>query len=130
MKKLFTMLLSLLIILVVYIPGIVFAGNTGGSAPCPQGSVCIPNPLRNAPGTLYDFIVAVINDVILPIGGVIVTLAIIYAGFLFVTARGDETKLKSAKSAFFSSVIGALILLGSWAIALAIQATVNQLQGP
>jgi len=50
---------------------------------------------------------------------------LVYVGYLFVTARGNDTKLTTAKSALLWTVVGALILLGAEAIALAIQATVE-----
>ena len=55
-------------------------------------------------------------------------LAIIYSGFLFVFARGNDEKLKTAKDALFYSIIGAAVLLGSWAIAEMIASTINTLK--
>jgi len=45
---------------------------------------------------------------------------IIWSGFLFVTARGSDEQLKKAKSTFQWTIIGAVVLLGSSAIAKAI----------
>ena len=45
------------------------------------------------------------------------------------TAQGNETKLEKAKTTFLWTVIGAAVLLGSWAIAQVIQTTINQLRG-
>ena len=56
-----------------------------------------------------------------------VALAIIYCGFLFVSARGNTEKLTKAKEALLYTVIGAAILLGSWAIAIMISETVLSL---
>jgi len=56
-----------------------------------------------------------------------VALAVIYSGFLFVFARGNSEKLGKAKDALLYTLIGAAILLGSWAIAEMIQATVTGL---
>jgi Type IV secretion system pilin len=63
----------------------------------------------------------------LKIGIPIIALAIIYCGFLFVFARGNPEKLTKAKDALLYTLIGAAILLGSWAIATMIQGTVNAL---
>ena len=52
---------------------------------------------------------------------------LVYVGFLFVTAQGNETKITAAKSGLLWTVVGALILLGAQAIALAIEATVKAL---
>ena len=52
---------------------------------------------------------------------------IVYVGFLFVAARGNEEKIRSARDALMWTVIGGLILLGAEAISLVIQATVKTL---
>lgn len=100
----------------------------GGGAPPPISyPINIKNPLKNGTNSLYGFINLVINDVILPVGGVIAVIFIIYSGFLFVTAQGNETKLATAKKAFLYAAIGTAILLGAWAISLAIESTINQI---
>ncbi|TAL49572.1 hypothetical protein EPN83_00295 [Patescibacteria group bacterium] len=92
----------------------------------PPGIITLQNPFKHG-DNLYDFIVAVIKNIILPVGGVIAVMAFIYSGFLFVTAQGNEEKLKTAKKAFLYTVIGTVILLGAWVIALLIETTINQL---
>jgi hypothetical protein len=52
---------------------------------------------------------------------------IVYVGFLFVAAQGNEEKIRSARSALVWTVIGGLILLGAKAIALVIEQTVSTL---
>ncbi len=89
-------------------------------------NVVFNNPLRTG-DTLYDFIRLIITDVIIPVGGVISVLYIIFAGFMFVTAQGNPAKLEVAKKALLYGAIGAGIILGAWAIAQAIQGTINQL---
>ena len=64
---------------------------------------------------------------VLFIGVPIVALAIIYSGFLFVTASGNSEKLKKAKSALLYTLIGAALLLGSLVIANSIKGTVDQI---
>ncbi|MCH7782904.1 hypothetical protein IID62_07525 [candidate division KSB1 bacterium] len=66
-------------------------------------------------------------NVIIIIGIPIVTLAIIYAGFLFISAQGNETKISTAKNIFFWVVIGSLLILGAKALAVAIEGTVKDL---
>lgn len=84
----------------------------------------IKNPFKLG-NNLYDLVYAVLNQAVLPIGGIIVVLMIIYSGFLFVTARGSEDKIKEARHSFTSAAIGAAILLGAVAIGKAIEATIN-----
>lgn len=73
--------------------------------------------------SLTEFIKVLLTGA-LKIGIPIVALAIIYCGFLFVSARGNSEKLSKAKDALLYTLIGAAILLGSWAIAQMISDTV------
>ncbi len=65
------------------------------------------------------------------IGTVIIILMLVYVGFLFVTAQGNDSKISEARTALLWTVVGALILLGAQAISLGIQSTVQALStGP
>src|SRR3990167_2089983 len=87
----------------------------------PDGGV-ICNPLGNTAVDIPGFIRILLTNAI-RIGFPVVALAIIYCGFLFVAARGNEEKITKAKDALVYTLIGAAILLGSWAIAQLIQST-------
>lgn len=89
-----------------------------------SGKICNPIP---AVGTLPDLI-RIILEGLLKIGIPIVALAIIYAGFLFVAARGNPEKLETAKQTLLYTIIGAAILLGSWGIAKMISTTIEALK--
>jgi len=75
---------------------------------------------------LADFIKAIAN-IAMQIGGIAAVIFIIWSGFLFVTARGNEEQLKKARTTFFWTVIGAMVLLGAYAVALAVVAFVTSL---
>lgn len=79
-------------------------------------------------GTLYDFVVAVLS-IVIKIGIPVVVVLLIWTGYLFVTAQGDPTQLKTAKKALLGSVIGATILLCAVLIATIIKATIGELGG-
>src|ERR1035437_573828 len=96
-----------------------------GSTPTCTASVQIVNPLGNIK-TVNGFIKVLLEGLI-KIGMPIVALALIYCGFLFVKARGNAEELKTAKSALLYTIIGAAILIGSWAIAQLISDTVLSL---
>ncbi|MAZ40808.1 hypothetical protein CL654_01685 [bacterium] len=66
-------------------------------------------------------------DVLIQYGVVIAVFFIIYSGFLFVTARGSEDKIKSAKKTFLYTIIGASVLLGAWVIVTVIAETIETL---
>ena len=88
------------------------------------GAQTFTNPISTT--TLDGFLLKVLN-VIVVLGVIVVTLFIIYAGFQYVTARGDEKKISEAHGTLTGVVIGAAIILGAKVIASAIQATVDQL---
>lgn len=101
--------------------------NTGGSSGSGSNTVItLDNPLKGF-GTLQGFVEAVLNNIVLPVGSVVVVIFIIYSGFLFVTAQGNESKLEEAKHSLLTVVIGAAILLGALAISSAINGTLCQL---
>lgn len=88
--------------------------------------VKINNPLGNI-STVQEFIERLLN-IVITIGVPIVALAIIYTGFLFVTAQGNADKLKTAKNALVYTLIGAALVLGAWVLAKAIVNTVNEIK--
>jgi len=104
------------------LPIISFAQNIDGTVNSTQGKIV--NPLgQNGPNTVMAFIEKLLKGVI-QIGMPVVALAIIYCGFLFVAARGNSEKLGKAKGALLYTLIGAALLLGSWALAQLISNTV------
>lgn len=105
------------------IPLISFAAdNDTPSDPC-DGKICNPIPsITSIPGLIEKLLTGALY-----IGIPVVALAIIYSGFLFVVARGNSEKLSKAKDALLYTLIGAAILLGSWAIANLISSTVKGL---
>jgi hypothetical protein len=88
----------------------------------------LQNPLNSNFSTIPTFIsgfLKVLVEVALPI----IALFIVYSGFMFVFARGNESKLTEAKKNFVYVIIGALLILGAWVIAQLIGGTVTQLVG-
>ena len=98
--------------------------NTGSNVtlinPLNSGS-CAPNE-----NCLLNFLNKILEFVI-RIGVVVVILMLVYVGYLFVVAQGSDTKITEARKALLWTIVGALILLGSQAIAIAIRATVQAL---
>jgi hypothetical protein len=115
---------------VLYVVIVLFAPFVFSYAADPAGvnlDVRIQNPLGGGVRTIPAFIESALNLVMM-IGVPIVALAIIYAGFLFVTAQGNSTKLEEAKKTLMHVLIGAALLLGSWIIANAIQGTIEEIK--
>lgn len=99
--------------------------------PGPPGVGKIINPLAGPGGTggittVQGFIQMLLTGVI-RIGMPIIALAIIYCGFLFVFARGKPAAIEKARDALLYTLIGAALLLGSWALAILISETVQSL---
>ena len=99
----------------------IFVYGQGGGAP----GATIKNPIQAS--SFPEFIRSIL-EIVVQIGVPVVVLGIIFSGFLFVKAQGKSDELKTAKEAFFYTLIGAGIVLGAFVIAEAIQGTVDQLR--
>lgn len=88
-------------------------------------TIVLSNPLATT--NIYTFIQSILG-IVFRIGTVVAVFFIIYSGFLFITAQGNETKIATARKAFLWTVVGTAILLGSWLLATAIQGTIEQLR--
>jgi small-conductance mechanosensitive channel len=64
------------------------------------------------------------------IGAIVGVLALLWTGFLFITARGNPEKLKFAKSVLKSTLIGIIMLLGASLISKVILGTIAAVIGP
>ncbi|NCO05263.1 MAG: hypothetical protein GW939_03930, partial [Candidatus Magasanikbacteria bacterium] len=62
-------------------------------------------------------VVAQIINVFLGLLGVIAVVLIVYAGYLYLTANGNEDQISRAKKILINAVIGLAIILSSFAIA-------------
>ena len=125
-----------ILIATVITPILVLAEIPGGSGSIPRGGGSIPgggsgvtkinikNPI--GPDTLIEFVEAILG-IIIQIGIPVLVVMIVYVGFKFVMAQGNEGKLAEAKTAFYWTIIGAAIVLGAFVISTVIQTTINNL---
>ncbi len=88
-------------------------GNTGGT--CTGTQFC--NPLTSQS---FEALVQSLANWVTAIALPIAAIFIIYSGFLFVTAGGNQSKVDAAKTTFYWTIIGAAIVVGAWALASAI----------
>lgn len=127
-KKILSYFISILIIFISVMPFLIHADDATGQNPM---NIVITNPF-NCGGstncTIVDLVKSIVNNILIPIGGVLAVLMIMYAGFLYVTAGGSDAQIKKAHQALLYAVIGAAILLGAWVISQAISATIDQLK--
>ncbi len=104
------------------------APPTPPPAPAPATADMYTNPITytgsfGVVDTLPKFLLAAV-DLIFLIAVPIIVICIIYAGFVFVTAGDNESKIKTARTIITWTIIGAGVLLGAKAISLAVQNTI------
>jgi len=119
--------------LIVHAQGTPISGGNGtpissGSSGKVSISGHIDNPFGGTGNSLKDLFLAILNNIVLPIGGVIAVLAFIYSGFLYVMAQGDTKKIQTAHDALLYTAVGTAVLLGASVIATVVENTIKQLQ--
>lgn len=67
-------------------------------------------------GDVIEKIAGAVTMVAIPV----VSVFLIYSGFLFVTARGNAEQVTKAKTVFFWTIIGTLLIVGATVIATAL----------
>ncbi len=92
-----------------------------------QGDKGLQNPTQFP--TIEKFIEGVLKAVVY-LAMPIIALFMVYAGFKYVAARGNESKVSEAHKNFLYVVIGAILILGAWVFATLIGGTVSQLVAP
>lgn len=95
-------------------------------APVVYAQTGLDNPLNF--NSIPAFIAGALKAIAL-IALPIITLFLVISGFYFITAQGNQEKLKTAKMNFLYVIIGALLILGAWILATLIAGTVSQLTG-
>jgi len=97
-------------------------GNIGVSQSGTGETLVNPLKVNNVEDLLNLILEAVIQ-----IGVIVLVLALIWTGFLFIKAQGKPEELAKARQAFIWTIIGGLILLGAKGISEVIQATATNL---
>lgn len=77
-----------------------------------------------APTSIEDLLLAALN-VFIVVATPIVVLYIIYAGFLYVTAKGNAEQVQQATRALTYAIIGGVIIIGATAIAAIVSGVVG-----
>lgn len=76
-----------------------------------------------------ETILAQTINVVLSASGIILLGFLIYAGFLYMTAGGDNDKVKKAKRLITNTIIGIVIIVGAYAISVFVIGQVAQVIG-
>jgi hypothetical protein len=131
MKRLFSFLISGAIL---GSGGKVFAQGTGTGGDGDEtgtggegggGSTSLINPLGDR--TLTEFFLDLLQ-ILLIFAVPIIVFFIIYAGFLYVTARGNQEQVTKATRALGYAILGGVIILGAQVILTVIEGTVSAIQ--
>lgn len=64
------------------------------------------------PGTIAQRIVAVVFSFL----GIVAVIMMIYAGFLWITAGGEEEKAKQGRTLLFQAFVGLIIVLAAYSV--------------
>jgi hypothetical protein len=86
----------------------------------------LQNPLNSAFSSIPNFIAGALKVMVM-VALPVISLFIVYSGFLFISAQGSETELTKAKNNFYYVILGSVLILGAWVIATLIGGTVSQL---
>jgi type IV secretory pathway VirB2 component (pilin) len=142
MKYLFSILLLLAFFTLGYTSVVraqVTVCNPSTGKVCPRAtstavSATLQNPFKGSCGSdscgIADLFRAIVDHIILPVGGVLAVLTFIWAGFKYVLARGKPDKISEAHRTLGYAILGTVLLLGAYAITDVITGTIHQLGGP
>ena len=86
----------------------------------------LQNPLGQT--TTFGAVIQKLARAITYVGVPLAGIFIIYSGFLFVTARGSDEQITKAKTTFFWTIVGTILIVGAWAIASVINEFARNLQ--
>ncbi len=108
------------------LPQILLA-ESQGTSPSPSGGgegLKPPTNIQSIPALL-----TAILEFVVDVGKYVIPLAIIYAGFKFVAARGNPEEIETARRTLFWILIGGAIILGAQVLKTVIIGTVEGIQG-
>ena len=103
------------------------SGTYSGLVPCGNQYYPASDPVHGGevsnPCTFADFFTGIKNvtDALIKIALAVAAISFSYAGFLYMTAFGDEGKVEHAHEIFRKVVWGFVIMLGAWLIVTTIE---------
>lgn len=114
MNKLIKQFFSLICLIgLLVLPYFVFAGSAMQNN---LESVGEGSGFAEANETTLSSTAGQIVGILLGFLGIVFVILIIYAGFKWMTAAGNEDKVKEARSTITRATIGLIIVIGAWAI--------------
>ena len=109
-------LMSASVVLLLALPGAAHAVSTGLQATARVSDL----PTGSLDSTIGNVIAQVMGFV-----GVLFLILMIYGGFLWMTARGDDKQVGTAKGVIVSAVIGVVLIFSAYAITELVFTTVT-----
>ena len=110
MKKIIA---SFITFLAMAFPSAVFALNIGGSY---LESARKTSGYGQASETTFASNLGLVVNIVLSFSGVIFMSLMVYAGYLWMTARGEENRIEKAQNIIRSAIIGMIITVGAYSI--------------
>ncbi len=110
-KKIKVLILSLILTLLMYAP-VLAQGNLKNATTLLNKSAGQAGVQQDSP----DVLVGTLINTFLTTVGLIFLMLMIYAGYLWMTARGEESQVDKAKKIISNSVIGIVVVLSAYAI--------------
>lgn len=86
----------------------------------------LQNPLKFK--NIEEFVAGTLRAIVM-IAIPLITIFLVYAGFKFISARGNPHGLSEAKENFKWVILGAILILSAWVLATLIGGTIRQLLG-
>lgn len=105
--------ISLAIVILLILPSTVFALNLGGNL---LESARDKSGYARASETTLASNLGMVVNVVLSFAGVIFMSLMVYAGYLWMTARGNEQQIDKSLAIIKAAVIGMIITVGSYSI--------------
>ncbi len=106
----------LILIFILILPYLVFASNPAQDLLKKVGSTGKYGPYQTVTPMTFSFILGTVVSAFLGLLGVIFMVLIIYAGYNWMTAEGEEEKVKKAKDTIRQAIIGLVLIIAAYAI--------------
>ena len=107
-------ILFISILLIFCFANFVYAEESVGGKKCPDGQVCLTNPLGE--GVTPQIFIGKIIKAILGIVGSLALVMFIYGGFNIMTAAGTAEKVEKGKQILVWATIGLIVIFTSYAL--------------
>ena len=86
----------------------------------------LENPLSSNFDSIPKFVSGALKVMVL-VAVPVISLFLVYSGFLFVFAQGNQEQLAKAKTNFLYVIVGSVLILGAWVIASLLGNTITSL---